>query len=464
MFSKLPILLISFIFFSCSSSNKNSIRNQKTNVGKAVLTVDHMSSGDYQKAKVYFNKTMSKALSDKMISNVWERLLKKNGKYLNHRFSNEDKKTVFIRVEFEKAFHHFRIKFDKNDEVSGLFTGAANKKEKNIASFKSFDGFELPYLIERPSGKVRGVFIYLHGSGPNGMDGTDTKLFVQISKVLKEKGFASLRYNKRSYEINKLASMGSSYLESSDFKKFDKDFYLYFLKDANAVVDFATKKFPGTPLYIYGLSQGANLALQLTTMNKNINGLVLTGFSTSRINETILYQYVFRNDYLFYKSDKNNDRKLCHRELSKNLKAQLSMLDMNDNKCLDLDEYRAGNYSNVLAQPKDIYDNWLRNELSLKRPTEILKQIKVPVLFFHGSYDHQTPVYQLKSLQVLNNLKWKNDNLNFTYLSKRGHILNDQKELVEYNYTAASKKTLNKLSGDISKVFKANSSGDNLQE
>lgn len=419
----------------------------------AIHLVDHMSAGEYEAVKENFNQLMMKALSPTMIKNVWERLVNRDGQYKGHGFLNEKGDKVFIRVEFEKASYVFRIVFDKTKKVSGLFTGSPMPKE-NLERLTSFDGFELPYIIDEPKTESRGVFVFIHGSGPGGVEGTDTKLFFDIAKELNQAGFTTVRYNKRSLEIQKLASMGSNYMESDEFKKFDRDFYLYFMRDARAVINFTKKKFKDQPIYLYGLSQGANIALQLADSEKAVKGAVLTGFSVSRINETIFYQYVFRNDYFFNQADKNRDGKLCRKELSKILKAQLTVLDMNKNKCMDLDEYRAGNYSNVLVQPVKTYENWLRNELSLKPVTEILEKLHKNIIFFHGKYDHQTPSFQLKALQMINKLKWKNDHLKFVYLDKVGHVLNDQKTLVEFNYIAASAKTLKSLLKEVENLTK----------
>lgn len=454
MFQRLVIIMVLFGLVSCASTSKKENHHPTTKKEMAIHLVDHMSVGEYEAVKENFNQLMMKALSPTMIKNVWERLVKKDGEYKGHGFLNVKGDKVFIRVEFEKASYVFRIVFDKTKKVSGLFTGSPMPKE-NLERLTSFDGFELPYIIEEPSGESRGVFIFIHGSGPGGVEGTDTKLFSDIAKKLNEKGFTTFRYNKRSLEIQKLASQGSNYMESEEFKKFDRDFYLYFMRDARAVINFAKKKFKDQPIYLYGLSQGANIALQLADSEKNVKGAILTGFSVSRINETIFYQYVFRNDYFFNQADKNRDGKLCRKELSKNLKAQLTVLDVNKNKCMDLDEYRAGNYSNVLVQPVKTYENWLRNELSLKPVIEILENLHKNIVFFHGEYDHQTPSFQLKALQMINKLKWKNEHLKFVYLDKIGHVLNDQKTLVEFNYTSASEKTLKRLLKEVEDLTKS---------
>jgi pimeloyl-ACP methyl ester carboxylesterase len=453
MFQRLVIFLVLLGLVSCATTSKKDKQLPVTKKEIALHLVDDMSEGEYEAVKTNFNELMMKALSPTMIKNVWKRLVKKDGKYKSHGFLNEKGDKVFIRVDFEKAFYVFRIVFDKTNKVSGLFTGSPMPKE-NLDRLTSFDGFELPYIIDEPSGESRGVFVFIHGSGPGGVEGTDTKLFSEIAKKLNQAGFTTVRYNKRSLEIQKLASQGNNYMESNEFKKFDRDFYLYFMRDARAVIKFAKKKFKDQPVYLYGLSQGANIALQLADSEKEVKGAVLTGFSVSRINETIFYQYVFRNDYFFNQSDKNRDGKLCRKELLKNLKAQLSFLDMNGNQCMDLDEYRAGNYSNILVQPKKNYDNWLRNEMSLKPVTEILQSLHKNILFFHGEHDHQTPSFQLKALQMINKLKWKNNHLKFSYLKNVGHVLNDQKTLVEFNYAPASEKTLSRLVKEVELMVK----------
>ncbi|TNE95559.1 MAG: DUF3887 domain-containing protein, partial [Deltaproteobacteria bacterium] len=245
----LLIMSVLFGLISCSTSSEKQNQQPNTNKEKAIHVVDHMVSGEYESAKKNFNELMMRALTPEMIKNVWERLVAKEGKYKGHGFLNEQKNKVYVRVEFEKAFYAFRINFDQSGKISGLFTGAAITKE-NLEHLKSFDGFELPYIIDSPESQSRGVFVFIHGSGPGGVEGTDTKLFSEIAKELNKVGFTTLRYNKRSLEINKLASQGSDFMESEEFKKFDRDFYLYFIRDARAVVQFAKKKFKDQPIYL----------------------------------------------------------------------------------------------------------------------------------------------------------------------------------------------------------------------
>lgn len=249
----LLIMTVLFGLTSCSNSSKKQNQQPDTNKEKALHVVSHMVFGDFEGAKKNFNELMMKALNPEMIKNVWERLVANEGKYRSHGFLNEQNNKVFIRVEFEKAYYAFRLNFDQSGKVSGLFTGAAMTKE-NLEHLTSFDGFELPFIIEQSKSPSRGVFVFIHGSGPGGVEGTDTKLFSSIAKKMNEAGFTTLRYNKRSLEINKLAGEGNGYLESDEFKKFNKDFYLYFFLDAKAVVQFAKKKFKDHPIYLYGLS------------------------------------------------------------------------------------------------------------------------------------------------------------------------------------------------------------------
>ena len=169
MIQRILIGLLMIGLVACSTTTKKNEHHPTTRKEMALHLVEYMTKAEYAAIKEKFNITMVKALSNDMIKNVWERLVVKEGKYKSHGFLNEKDDKVFIRVDFEKAFYVFRIVFDKGNKVSGFFTGASMKRE-NLERLTSFDGFELPYIIDEPKNESRGVFVFIHGSGPGGVE------------------------------------------------------------------------------------------------------------------------------------------------------------------------------------------------------------------------------------------------------------------------------------------------------
>ncbi len=119
----------------------------------------------------------------------------------------------------------------------------------------------------------------IHGSGPNDYNelGIGSKkaasegFFHRFSKTLIKKGYATVRYNKRSYEMNYVHSAGY------DITKFENKNKIYnaFIKDVDSIINKTKTLFPNKNIYLLGHSQGAGLALQVAHKRQDIEGVVL---------------------------------------------------------------------------------------------------------------------------------------------------------------------------------------------
>ena len=99
---------------------------------------------------------------------------------------------------------------------------------RGTEEISSFDGFKLTAKIEVPENlttdTVKSAIILVHGSGPQNLDGTELHLFQHIARALRKEGFATLRYNKRSFQVNVKAELGELDRKSKEYKDYDENF------------------------------------------------------------------------------------------------------------------------------------------------------------------------------------------------------------------------------------------------
>lgn len=346
---------------------------------------------------------------------------------------------------------------------------AVNTENKTV-SLKSFDGFALGAIVEVPEAlskkDVKSVVVYVHGSGPQNMDedlssvtvpaGTKNYFFRDIAQALLKKQIASVRYNKRAFEVRNKILADAKYKESDEFKNYAAHPLDYLIKDASSMVDFAKNEFPNAKIYILGHSEGTGIALNVAQQNKNVSGVALIGFSNESITSSLLEQFVYRAQAHFKKLDINNNGILSAKELkanndlAKSISKQMPALDLNKDSSLSLSEYNAANYSNLILQDDFYNQNYQSDYAKLPRPSAIIKTAEFKVLFLQGQYDNQTPAYYTESMELVNRLSWQKKNLKFVYFAKAGHALDPRDSQEDINYRVIPAANLEKVSNEVS--------------
>lgn len=349
----------------------------------------------------------------------------------------------------------------------------ANALDRKPASIKSFDGFPLEAMIELPKGKnkidVKRVLLFVHGSGPQNLDedlsaltipkGTTNLFFRMVSDAILERGIATVRYNKRSYETKKKIEADPQYTKSEEFKKYAEHPLEYFIRDCDFFVGLAQSEFPNAEVYLLGHSEGTGIVLNVAKNNKAVKGTVLIGFSNENLASSLLEQTVYRNLNYFTDLDKNRDGLLSSDELegqaepAKSFREQLSVLDRDQDKKISFSEFKAGNYSNLVMRD-DLYSpQYIIDEAKLPRSSAILKDAKFKVLFLQGEYDNQTPAYFAESIEIINKVAWKKKNLKFVYFPKAGHALDPRMDFNDLNYRVLPQETVRKIGKEVSDFF-----------
>jgi pimeloyl-ACP methyl ester carboxylesterase len=323
-----------------------------------------------------------------------------------------------------------------------LFSGAAFAESAPLR-VKSFDGFALDALATNPPGlsdaEVKRVAVLIHGSGAQSMDedlssaskpGTTNLFFVDLTKALVAKGIATVRYNKRSYQMKLLAAKDPDIMKSAAAKSYGAKPLTTLISDARFFVAWAHKRYPNARVYLLGHSEGSYVALQEAKDDPTVSGVGLIGFFAQTLDTALVEQAVYRNVADFDALDKNGDGELDESELAgdaplqKLLRSQLALLDVNQDGKLQRSEFMAGNYASFLEDdPAAHIREYRLEEAALPRPAEILRKAEFPISIFQGEWDNQTPAYVAKAAQILNNARWSKPDLSFHYFPKLGHAL-----------------------------------------
>ncbi len=214
--------------------------------------------------------------------------------------------------------------------LSSVTFAKRNEIERKPASVNSFDGFPLDAVVDLPLGygkkDVKKLVVFVHGSGPSNLDedlsavtepkGTTKFFFRDVSDALTKNGIATLRYNKRAFEVKKRIEVDKNYTKSEKFKKYMGHPLDCYIKDCSFFVDYARKEFPNADIFILGHSEGTGVALNVAKEKKYVKGVALIGFSNERITSSLFEQTVYRQMNLLSNFGRNNDGFLSLDELS----------------------------------------------------------------------------------------------------------------------------------------------------
>ncbi len=353
--------------------------------------------------------------------------------------------------------------------ISTLSISNASAEETEL-TIKSFDGYALQAKLNQPNPTVSHLIIPIHGSGPQSMDEDLTPVtknkqpnpfFKDLSESLAAKGFAVLRYNKRSYQVSQAIAAQPDYVQSKAYKDFAAAPLRHFLEDALAVVQFAADRFPNVKLYLLGHSQGAYIAVQAAQRLRDsghLDGVALIGFHLSTLDTLVFEQTIYRPLHHFTKLDANHDERLTDTELANGnpighaLAAQKPLLDLDGDGCISLSEFQAGNASNLLLRdPMDIA--YRQEEAQMDRLAAILPTLTMKVAFLQGLWDNQTPAYNAQAVEIANKAVWKKPYFKFWYYPKRGHALDSRDSYNDLYYSPLDAATKQDVAQKLSDFF-----------
>ena len=348
-------------------------------------------------------------------------------------------------------------------------TSQAAQKERPF-SLKCRDGFTLQATYRLPESatdaSVSRAIILIHGSGPHSFDEDLTSVtrdkkknlfFRDLAGPLAKAGFAVVRYNKRSFQINAATKKEKKFAKSDFVKSFSNSPLKFFVDDARDCVDWTAKQFPKADIYLLGHSQGTYVALQVARNEKRIRGVAMIGFYLTSLDTIVFEQLVYRSFRLFRKLDKDNNGQLDKKELeiddpiAKRLRPQVGLLDRNGDKQISASEFKAGNLSNLIL--RDFAKSFRKQEAAWPRPAEILKGAKFKVAFFQGMLDNQTPAYHTQAFELYTKFTGKKRDVRFHYFDGLGHALDQRDSYDDLKFNTIDPKAKKTLTTELDKFF-----------
>lgn len=273
-----------------------------------------------------------------------------------------------------------------------------NEKE---VSFNS-NGLEIPGTLIIPENSNNKLILFVQGSGPSDRDETlqennyVIKPFKDLAENLAGKGYASFRYDKRSY----------LYMTKNINKSLDP---IEFINDAKNAYNYITKNYNFNEIILLGHSQGGSF-VPLIVKNTNIKKAIALSPGTEEFMNQMIYQLNYQIDY-FKKLDNPEQYKTSIDQLKEMIK---QIEDVNNN-------IKTGNYRKDEKVLGADYDFLLKINDLTKNTISNFEKIKIPTLIINGTIDLKTPYEKLKEYE---NDLLKNKYITIKYIDGMGHMLN----------------------------------------
>lgn len=241
-------------------------------------------------------------------------------------------------------------------------------------------GYPVKGMIKMPKGEVKAGIVIVDGSGPNDMNMTlgQNKMMKHLSDQLAEKGFAVLRFNKRTYQYGKeLAKIGMQN------KTLIKD---EFIDDAAEGLKTLAKEqgIPTDKLFILGHSQsGSYLPVINETAGNLAKGYIILSGTPTNIAELSKKQL----EKVIEEGSENADEEQV-KMMKQNIKTNDELLKkietMSDEELNKPENYPFG-IPGVYVKDLLRYD-----------PIKLYNDSKLPVFIRNAEFDKQVPVSEIE--------------------------------------------------------------------
>jgi uncharacterized protein len=296
-------LVFCFLMFTISASAQNSRLKELSE-----KIFNQMRNREFVTVNSSFDPVMAAKVDTVRLRKTWDNLLFTAGKFIRvNDVSIEEQQNFHVVIqhcEFENKKVDFKLVFDSNEVVRGLFFIPADQKEfyKPPAYCKSqlkeknvlipFGDKTLPGILTTPdkAGKFP-VVILIHGSGPNDKDETvgPTKIFKDLSCGLGQKNIAVLRFDKRTRGI-----LGKRTKPATVQQEVIDDVI-------SAIAVAKTDSFiDAERIYLCGHSMGGMLLPRICSQVPDIKGLIYINANANKLEDMILEQaeYIISLDTL----------------------------------------------------------------------------------------------------------------------------------------------------------------------
>lgn len=268
MMKKILLLLICCLLAGCAASNDTSNMSAE-DIAKD--TVASIIAQDYDKAYGYFNDDVKQALSVNVLKDAYEQTVADlTGDGTIKDISQNDQGQYLLTCDFEPQDILFTITI-QDQKIAGIFMSYTNPT-LSLADNDEFKEtaikvgeYALDGILTQPKTPAKNmpIVLLIQGSGVsdyNEMIGPN-KPFEDLAYGLAQQGIASLRYNKRFYQVHESASANYDMHEE------------YFDDIAAAIALIKDEGYEN--IYFLGHSQGGSIAHYVAANNEDIDGLIL---------------------------------------------------------------------------------------------------------------------------------------------------------------------------------------------
>lgn len=385
---------------------------KKTLEEKTKALTELLAKRDFDKFKENISEEFKKATEGQDLD-VFKMLEKELGAYKEITKTEIETQNGYYltdsTLQFEKGTVDQTIAF--NGEMVADGVNYLNMKkdivpeegEKEI-TLDAGTGYPVKGMIKMPKGEVKAGIVIVDGSGPNDMNMTlgQNKMMKHLSDQLAEKGFAVLRFNKRTYQYGKeLAKIGMQN------KTLIKD---EFIDDAAEGLKTLAKEqgIPTDKLFILGHSQsGSYLPVINETAGNLAKGYIILSGTPTNIAELSKKQL----EKVIEEGSENADEEQV-KMMKQNIKTNDELLKkietMSDEELNKPENYPFG-IPGVYVKDLMKYD-----------PIKLYNDSKLPIFIRIAEFDKQVPISEL---ELWKNGLDKNENDSIEEVKGANHMM-----------------------------------------
>lgn len=279
---------------ACSSEGDVNSLDQTALQAQSEAVADALARGDAAPLHEKFGKKLKKELSRDVLESTWQQMAQTQGEYEKIYSCTmelaEDRLWAQVLLQYRGGGGlDLSLVYDGNGDVSGIWlnyadlprtpvsTDAYAEEAVQVGEHQLSGMLTVPKNTENPP-----VVIFIHGSGQSDMDeavGANNRPFRDMAHGLAQQGIASLRYNKRYFQL------------PTEYVSAEVTIQEEVLDDAAAAMALvrADSRFAGSQIIIVGHSMGGMLAPKIAA-DPEVAAMVSMAGTTRRLEDLIIDQ------------------------------------------------------------------------------------------------------------------------------------------------------------------------------
>jgi len=345
----------------------------QTNLSVAESFVKAISGQKYDEAVIYFDPSIKQVNKD-VLESGWKQITGMFGDYKSYYIPKDvdaNANHIVIGIHFANDVKGFSCNFNESHKMVGFLLAAAPQEGNEVAVPSRFQEEEVAVKVK--DGTLKGtimlpdhknqftpIVLIIAGSGPTDRNGNTilgkTNAYKLLAEALAAKGFATLRYDKR--------TVGGS----NDFKTTEANLrFEDYVSDAKSMVSFLHDTRNYQSVYIAGHSEGSLVGM-LAAQTVRTDGYISIAGAGENIADVLERQV--------------NDKEAT--TIIEQLRKGKEVKNVPESM-------------NTLLRPsvQPYLISWMKYD-----PAKEIKKLKVPVLILQGTTDIQVEVNDAKKLKA----------------------------------------------------------------